>query len=72
MLGCLVEKIIAEVVSLNFAVDTVYWTTKKRTKYSVRGPGAQKNFRLSSRTPRIPFKVISKTNDNVFYAESLC
>ena len=31
------------------------------SKYLVLGPGAQRTFRLSSRTPRIPFNVLSRT-----------
>ena len=31
---------------------------KRRSKYLVLGPGAQRTFRLSSRTPRIPFNVL--------------
>ena len=30
---------------------------KRRSKYFILGPGANKTFRLSSRTPRIPFNV---------------
>ena len=34
---------------------------KKRSKYLVLGPGARRTFRLSGRTPRIPFNVLSRT-----------
>ena len=34
---------------------------KRRSKFKVLGPGAQKTIRFSSRTPRIAFNVLSKT-----------
>ena len=30
------------------------------SKYLILGPGVQRTFRLSSRTPRIPFNVLSR------------
>ena len=39
---------------------------KRRSKYLVLGPGEQRTFRLSSRTPRIPFNVLSRTSNELY------
>ena len=42
--------------------------TKIRSKYFVLGPGAQKTFRLLSRTPRIPFNVLSRISGKLSHS----
>ena len=39
--------------------------TKTSSKYFVLGPGGRRTFQLLSRTPRIPFNLLSRTTHEV-------